>query len=291
MNQLHLFKRACWLVLLILLGMVRQTSAGGWAVVTVSELPAAVMAGEPFVIEFAVRQHGQRLVGGVPAAVTAVHAAIQEEVTVSATEAAEYGYYEASLILPSAGEWQWAVQTWGVTYTMPPLTVNSRAASEVATTGKGLNAVLSAAYILFAAGAAGAVLAFVAWWRKRTVARLGLVLGAIAIAALGASEGWQGKETAVVRADSAAVMPAIASEDLGEALFVAKGCISCHQHDNVAMADTLVTLGPNLTHYKGNPDYLVSWLNNPANLKPETQMPQLGLSASEIDILINFLSQ
>jgi len=57
----------------------------------------------------------------------------------------------------------------------------------------------------------------------------------------------------------------------------------------VTMADSLVSIGPNLTNYKGHADYLTQWLNNPPDIKPDTQMPRLGLSDDEIAVLVNFL--
>ncbi len=62
------------LLMMGLLATAGSARAGGWATVTLSDLPKEVVAERPFTIEFSVRGHGQTLVAGVDAAVTAVHA-------------------------------------------------------------------------------------------------------------------------------------------------------------------------------------------------------------------------
>ncbi|MCB8987483.1 MAG: hypothetical protein H6661_07005 [Ardenticatenaceae bacterium] len=51
------------------------------------------------------------------------------------------------------------------------------------------------------------------------------------------------------------------------------------------------SIGPDLSRRcKGSPDYLRLWLHDPASVKPETVMPNLGLSSDEIETLIQFLT-
>nr|MBI2905186.1 hypothetical protein [Chloroflexota bacterium] len=47
---------------------------------------------------------------------------------------------------------------------------------------------------------------------------------------------------------------------------------------------------PVLTNYKGSPDFLAKWLDNPAAIKPGTEMPTLGLSDEENGALVAFLT-
>ncbi len=100
--------------------------------------------------------------------------------------------------------------------------------------------------------------------------------------------------TGVVMATAAetavATVPAIAPANMGKALFVAKGCTSCHQHDEVPRTPMSLGVVPNLTHYEGNPEYLRAWLQDPAAIKPKTWMPNLHLSEREIEILVAFLT-
>jgi len=51
-----------------------------------------------------------------------------------------------------------------------------------------------------------------------------------------------------------------------------------------------VDIGPNLSNFSADPEYLRGWLRNPASVKPKTEMPALQLSDSEIDALIAFLN-
>ena len=75
----------------------------------------------------------------------------------------------------------------------------------------------------------------------------------------------------------------------GRALFQAKGCTACHQHREVNPGAG-VAVGPDLTEVVLDPDYLRSWLNDPASIRPGTRMPNLGLSSVEIEALIAFIN-
>jgi cytochrome c2 len=76
----------------------------------------------------------------------------------------------------------------------------------------------------------------------------------------------------------------------GKALFLAKGCVSCHHHAAVAGSGTLSEGNPDLTTARWSADYLRTWLKDPAAVKPNTYMPNLGLKRDEIEALIVFLS-
>ena len=78
-------------------------NAGGWAVVTVRELPDHAVAGQPLDLAYAVRQHGMTLVPGLRGRVVARAGA--HEVSAAATPGARDGHYAARLTLPRAGEW------------------------------------------------------------------------------------------------------------------------------------------------------------------------------------------
>ena len=87
---------------------------------------------------------------------------------------------------------------------------------------------------------------------------------------------------------------------LGRALFQAKGCTTCHRHAGLSIArvetrakvdlDLGQALGaPDLTHYWPDADFARRWLRNPAAVRPEAEMPNLGLSDAEIEALLAFL--
>lgn len=78
----------------------------------------------------------------------------------------------------------------------------------------------------------------------------------------------------------------------GRALFVAKGCIVCHRHDALAEfrpRDFASDNVPNLSHLKMDADSFYRWLRDPAAVKPSTAMPNLNLSANEMEALAAFL--
>jgi len=84
---------------------------------------------------------------------------------------------------------------------------------------------------------------------------------------------------------------AAATEDpaaFGRALFQAKGCVGCHQHNSVNPGSG-IGIGPVLSGRSYDPDFLRSWLKDPAAVRPGTQMPNLRLSEPEIEALIAFL--
>lgn len=77
----------------------------------------------------------------------------------------------------------------------------------------------------------------------------------------------------------------------GAALYVAKGCVACHQHAAVSVqAYASINRGPDLTEFAVSADYLARWLDNPAAVRPGTVMPALGLDEQEIEALIAFLN-
>jgi mono/diheme cytochrome c family protein len=83
----------------------------------------------------------------------------------------------------------------------------------------------------------------------------------------------------------------------GKALFLAKGCATCHQHAAVSTNNS-VSIGPNLTHYTNSPDFLRRWLADPQAVRPQAApaygpsdvMPNLHLNPDEIEALIAFIN-
>jgi mono/diheme cytochrome c family protein len=86
------------LLLLPLLG-----AYGGWAAITVQDLPDYVVAGQPVTLTFIVRQHGFTKLSGLQPRVEA--RATGGGITAEATAGREAGQYAATLTLPRAGEW------------------------------------------------------------------------------------------------------------------------------------------------------------------------------------------
>lgn len=97
-------------------------------------------------------------------------------------------------------------------------------------------------------------------------------------------------------ADTAAASGELAAA--GEELFTAKGCAGCHtiRGKQGAVGQT----GPDLTHLASrdtiaagildnSTEDLKTWLSNPPGVKPGSIMPNLGLSAGDIEQLVAYL--
>jgi hypothetical protein len=76
---------------------------GGWAVVTVKDLPEYFVAGQQYTIEFQVRQHGRTLLSGLrPELVIAAPAT--RELVIPAIARSAAGTYAVSFTAPAAGD-------------------------------------------------------------------------------------------------------------------------------------------------------------------------------------------
>jgi mono/diheme cytochrome c family protein len=103
--------------------------AGGWAVITVDDLPDAAEAGKPITLSYMVRQHGMTPLGDLRGHIEATSGRLSATGTVR--ESAPTGRYTASLTLPSAGEWSITIRSgFGKSdVTLLPLTVVDPGAS------------------------------------------------------------------------------------------------------------------------------------------------------------------
>jgi hypothetical protein len=91
----------CCGILLTLAAGVLQ--AGGWVVITVTDIPDAVPVGQPVTLTYAVRQHGSHLLGGLTGRVEARSG--PRVIRLATLPASERGHYTATLTLPSVGDW------------------------------------------------------------------------------------------------------------------------------------------------------------------------------------------
>jgi mono/diheme cytochrome c family protein len=278
-------------VIVLLLSAV-LASAGGWAVVTLDHLPAQIVANQPVKIGFAVRQHGRTLLNGLNPAIAVSRSDMSQAFTVVAIQQGGEGHYAATLTFPESGAWNWTIDAFGSRQPMPPLiVVESAPANEVAVKPSVPNWgywVLLVAGILGAVGIAGLALL---WVRTRErIALVALVLaGCVAVVTVIFAQSQMTTNAALASAETTRpVQP-----DLGRSLFLAKGCIVCHQNDRVSIADEgfhQVRVGPNLTNLSIDAEFLRRWLKDPSAVKPGTEMPTLGLSDEEIDALVGFLA-
>jgi cytochrome c oxidase subunit II len=94
----------------------------------------------------------------------------------------------------------------------------------------------------------------------------------------------------------AAAPPTDGAAAQGASLFTTKGCSGCHTVRGVSNGEA----GPDLTHvysrtsfagsmFEMNPANLRRWLRDPPGVKPGSKMPDLNLSAEEINNLVAYL--
>lgn len=292
-------KRTWWkltfmAMVLLALAIPVLVSAGGWAVLTLDEWPAEVVANEPLLISFVIRQHGQHPNSELSPSITAVHRASGESFTVQATATQDAGRYETTLVFPQAGEWQWSINAFNPDYVMPALQVQAPDGSDtvvLAAAGSSTGSQTLALFpLLGVAILLGAVVALLAWWRTQVHWLLAVFVVAL-LGGAGVLLAWSIEAGTAVAQDQPVVATAsLAPAELGETLFVAKGCVTCHEHGRVETTAQSLDFGPDLTYYSAGPEFLHTWLKDPAALRPGTQMPNLELKAYEIDALVAFLN-
>lgn len=91
------------------IGTVAATRIGGWAVVSVDNMPEYFVAGKPLVLTFAVRQHGHNLLEGLTPSIRAKSGS--RVVEGRAWELQTKGSYRASITVPHAADWQITIES------------------------------------------------------------------------------------------------------------------------------------------------------------------------------------
>lgn len=284
-------KWSCRLLLVVGLWLLVASvvQAGGWSVLTLNELPQNVVAGEPFTIQFVVRQHGRDKLSGLEGRITAVHPETYENLYFDFRDTGEKSVYEATMTLPEPGMWQWKIDAFGM-HTMPPLTVAESTAVPLTSTALSNDRSVFASFapwqLAGMVALVGGFVMLIVGWRRPSPFLQGTAVVAIFIAIIiGFAPSVDPTETAVAQQSMLAN-----NVEIGAALFVAKGCITCHRHDDVPYNDIQTEIGPNLTHYQASPEFIRQWLHDPAAIKPQTLMPNLELTDDEIEALIAFVN-
>jgi len=116
------------------------------------------------------------------------------------------------------------------------------------------------------------------------------------------------QQAATPLSTTAACKPPIPQSDLvacGAKFFAQGACVGCHGIVGVNLngfndPKSLGLIGPNLTHFgsrdliaggvlENTPQNLALWLHNPQDVKPGSDMPDLGLSQDQINALVAYL--
>lgn len=275
------------LPLFIFIGLLAANPiyAGGCCLVlSVDNLPEIIVAGEPVTLTYTARvTFDDGTFVAQPETITAVHGDTGEQLLVTAESTSKRNQFEAVLTFPTAGDWQWQLGS----RSMPPLMV--RAANATSDDPLPSRPYAGMGFGTSLIGLLAVVIGLGAWFRHRSPYRLAFIIGA-GIVALGGFV-FQLAGPGLATAGTERAVFAIAPEEMGEALFVAKGCTTCHAHEALVITQTAVSaIGPDLTYYRGDPDFLRRWLAEPRRIRPNTLMPNLELSEQEIETLVDFLS-
>ena len=76
---------------------------GGWASITLDNVPDYIVAGQPVTINYTVRQHGAEPLSGLSGSIKATSG--EMVATAAVTAAGRAGHYTATLTLPRPGDW------------------------------------------------------------------------------------------------------------------------------------------------------------------------------------------
>ena len=293
------FRNAVILTLLLTFAAVIPVFAGGWAVITLDELPSDVVADTPLTIGFTVLQHGRTPMPDLEPTVTA-QLANGKPITFFATSAEKPGSYTATLKFPEEGNWEWSIQAFTMDQKMPELSVGAPGAasvsqpavSAVSSAARSISPLLIVGILAIGTGVVGLVSAF----RHKNRFTLGLtaVCLLIGVGALLAASSAPAKVEAQSSSEEAISLSSLPQVELGEHLFVAKGCITCHVNTKVTAYRDYWTIGfegaTNLSNFSAHPDVLRMRLKDPTSVKSDTQMPNLDLTAVEIEALVSFIN-
>lgn len=295
--MLSRFRSALLLVLLFTFAFAIPVFAGGWAVISLDELPVGVVAGEPYTIGFTVLQHGKTPMTDLSPTVTA-RIANGEVLNFSAEPEGKPGHYTAALTFPTDGEWEWSIQAFTMDLQMPALNVSAAGATSVTqpivkseTQLASISPWLIVRVVAFALALAGLVMLFQRRSRV-SVALTGLCL-LIGITSFILESAVPQVEAQGKSASEAMVDSSIPQVELGRQLFIAKGCITCHVNNKATRDAEYWTIdmgATNLSNFSASPEILFLRLKDPAAAKSDTQMPNLGLKKTEIEALIAFIN-
>ncbi len=288
------------IALLALVVPMLAAFAGGWAVATLDTLPPYATAGQPLEVGFMIRQHGQTPWSYDNVKVVARREEDGNTFTADARPEGAEGHYAATLNFPTSGTWRWEIETglYPERQPMPPLVVLAADSAPATTTTS--QAASSLPMMIGWIGLIGVAGGAIALARTRAPWASALLLVALLVSGVGfVSAANRGNEVAVSanRGNENVApqnVPVLTQEQLGQRLFIAKGCVVCHTHEAVIEVNREIDFyfedAPNLTDFTADPAYLAKWLDDPKSIKPKTYMPGLGLSGEEISALVAFIN-
>lgn len=290
------FRNSLMLALLMALVLTIPVFAGGWAVITLDELPTDVVAGEPFTVGFMVRQHGRTPMTDLHPTITAN--LDKEQLVIDAAAEGQPGHYTATMTLPKEGEWQWSIQAFSMDQPMPSLIVaagsNVILSEQIAPTEKEA-APISTMLLIRVASLGFGLVALLITFRSKSRTALALTVFCLVVGAVTLVTGSAvpGVEAQSKLSENDAAPSSLSQVEYGRQLFIAKGCITCHYNSKAADSSEYWTIemgAPNLSKFSANPEVIFMRLKDPSSVKSDTQMPNLELRQTEIEALVAFIN-
>jgi mono/diheme cytochrome c family protein len=273
------------LALVVSLLLVIPAFAGGWAVITLDELPTGVVAGQPFTIGFTVLQHGRTAMTDLQPTITA-NLNKETEIVVNAESEGKPGHYTAAVTFPKEGEWRWSIQAFTMDQPMPMLSVAAPSGVPAVKTEPVVPSI-PWLWIVRALAMGGVIVGVALTLRRRN--RWAAVL-AVSCLVVGGISFIKGAAVPAVEAQNGS---SISQIELGRQLFLAKGCITCHSNSRATSSSEYWTIemgAPDLSKFSANPEVIAMRLKDPTSVKSDTKMPNLGLSEEEVEALVAFLN-
>lgn len=279
--------------------------AGGWATVALDWLPVEPRAGEILHLGFTVRQHGVRPISALDSEALKPYLSAQNQDTgdsiqVNARQEGPVGHFVVEVAFPSAGTWNWKIVPDpfpAIPKQLEPLVVLPVLSAPAEEPTSALLAMapaptwwLAALALILAAGLLLALRQDTFRWRQGVALGI-LILAALPLAVFLGPSLISGAADSAQKPTQAAATDPDPDAEYGRALFIAKGCPGCHQHSRVSLSVPGPVIGPNLTDYHADASFVRSWLRDPQAVRPDTSMPDLDLSETEIEALIAFLNK
>jgi mono/diheme cytochrome c family protein len=289
------FRVSFVLALLLAVVLAIPVFAGGWAVITLDKLPGGVVAGEPLTIGFTVLQHGRTPMNDLGPTLN-IHLDKTNAFVVPAKHDDKAGHYTATFTFPKEGNWSWSIQAFTMDQKMPDLNVAAPVVGSVIPRPVAETSPISPLVIVrVLALVIGLVGLVIAYQRKSRLA-LGLTVLCLVVGVASFVTGSGvpvGVEAQSKSSSEASGDLSISQVELGQQLFVAKGCITCHVNSKVTPGSDYLTIdmgAPNLSKFSASPEVLRLRLKDPTLVKSDTQMPNLHLADDEIEALIAFIN-
>jgi hypothetical protein len=289
------FRVSFTLTLLLALVLAIPVFAGGWAVITLDKLPSGIVAGEPLTIGFTVLQHGRTPMNDLDPTLN-IHLAKTDAFAVPAKHDDKAGHYTSTLTFPKEGNWSWSIQAFTMDQKMPDINViasTAESASQPSTAkASPLSPVVIVRVLALLIGLVGLVIAY----QRKSRLALGLTVLCLVVGVASFVTGSGvpvGVEAQSKSSSEASGNMSIPQVELGQQLFVAKGCITCHVNSKVTLGSDYLTIdmgAPNLSKFSASPEVLRLRLKDPTLVKSDTQMPNLHLADDEIEALIAFIN-